>query len=177
MRPSSKGFSTTARAKETLFPKKFIAIAACLIFIFTLTGYYYAVESGFNPNPQQSALTGANICFPDKQVCQGFVLGNVTLREFNRTDISTQQVLFTVTPEEQAPMARIYVYVDNVSMGTVEGPFASGVPRSVALGVPTTIDVTPGVSYSVVVEGVFGGSSGTSSADYWQSVSVVAVAG
>jgi len=135
------------------------------------------VASGFNPNPQQSTLSGANLCYPDRQVCQGFALGNVTLREFNRTDISSQQVSFTVTAEGQAPMARIYVYVDNVSMGAVEGPFASGVPRLVALGVPTTIDVTPGVNYSVIVEGVFGGSSGTASADYWQSVSVVAVGG
>ncbi len=135
------------------------------------------MESGFNPNPQQSALSGANICFPDRQVCQGFVLGNLTLREFNRTDISSQQVSFTVTAAEQAPLARIYVYVDNISMGTVGGPFASGVPRLVALGVPTTIDVTPGVSYTVIVEGVLGGSSGTAPADYWQSVSVVAVGG
>ena len=175
--PSSKGFSTRARADDTLLSKKFIAIAACLIFIGTLTGYYYTVESGFNPNPQQSTITGANICYPDRQPCLGFVLGNVTLREFNRTDISSQQVSFTVTAEEQSPMERIQVYVDNVSMGTVEGPFASNAPRPVALGVPTTIDVTPGVSYSVLVEGIYGGPSGSASVDYWQSVSVVAVGG
>lgn len=74
-------------------------------------------------------------------------------------------------------MASIAVYVDNVSLGTVEGPFAPNSPKSVALAVPTTIDVFPGTTYSVVVEGVFAASSSAPSTDYWQSVSVVAVAG
>jgi hypothetical protein len=82
-----------------------------------------------------------------------------------------------VTSKESSPMARIEVYVDNVSLGAVEGPFASGVPRLVSLGVPTTISVTPGVSYSVVVEGVFSASSGAVSAVYWQSISIVATGG
>ena len=148
-----------------------------MIFIGTLTTYYYVAESGFNPYPQQSSLSGESMCFPDRQSCSAFALDNVTLREFNRTDISSQQISFTVTPEETASMARIEVYIDNISMGTVEGPFPPGTPKPVALGVPTTIDVTPGVTYSVVVEGIFNSSSGGSSSGYWESISVVAVAG
>lgn len=118
-----------------------------------------------------------NICDLSRQFCPGFALGNVIVREFNRTDISTQQLSFTLTPEEAAPMSMIHVYIDNVSIGTVQGPFASGIPRSLSLGVPTTIDVTPGVTYTVIVEGVFSGGSGVAPSDYWQSINVVAVAG
>lgn len=119
-------------------------------------------------------LSGAAICPADKQDCPGFSLGNMTLRSLNRTDIDSQQVAFAVTSKEASPMARIEVFIDNVSLGTVEGPFAPGVPRLVSLGVPTTIIVTPGVSYGVVVEGIFSDSSGAATAEYWQSITVVA---
>ena len=154
-----------------------MAITACVLFIGTLTTYYYVVESGFNPVPQQATLAGANICQSSSGTCQGFSLGNASLLLFNRTDIVSQQISFTVLPKEAGPMAQLYVYIDNISLGEVKGPFASGTPKLVALGVPTTITVTPGVSYEVVVEGVFAGSLGTSSTEYWQSFSVVAAGG
>lgn len=164
-------------AGRVLFSSKFVAIAACLIFIGSLTTYYYVAESGFNPVPQQTTLSGAAICPADKQDCPGFSLGSMTLRSLNRTDIDSQQVAFAVTPKEASPMARIEVFIDNVSLGAVEGPFAPRVPRLVSLGVPTTISVTPGVIYSVVVEGIFNDSSGAAFAEYWQSTAVVAVGG
>lgn len=160
-----------------LFSKKFVAITACVLFIGILTTYYYAVESGFNPVPQQTTLAGASICQSSSGACSGFGLGNASLLLFNRTDIVSQEISFDVLPKEAGPMAQLYVYIDNISLGEVKGPFASGTPKLVSLGVPTTINVTPGVSYEVVVEGVFAGSSGAGSTDYWQSFSVVAVGG
>jgi hypothetical protein len=173
----SKAFSTGRSAAGILFSKKFVAIAACVLFIGALTTYYYIVESGFNPVPQQATLAGANICPSENGTCPGFGLGNASLRLFNLTDIVSQQISFVVVPKEAGSMARLYVYIDNISLGEVKGPFASGTPKLVALGVPTTITVTPGVSYEVVVEGVFSGSLGTASTEYWQSFSVVASAG
>jgi hypothetical protein len=174
---SSKGFSAWGSTTGTLFSSKFLTIAACVVFIGSLTVYYYIVESGFNPVPQQTTLRGATICLPDRQACPGFSISNATLRLLNRTDITSQQVSFLVTSKEAGPMTRIDVYIDNVSLGEVEGPFASGIPKLVALGVPTTVLVKPGSGYTVVVEGVFADSSGALSAEYWQSISVVAIGG
>jgi len=177
LRSCSKGFSTGASGGEILFAKKWVAIAACIIFIGTLTTYYYVVESGFNPVPQQSSLQGASICYPAKQACIGFMISNAALVLYNRTDITSQQISFTLTNMETGPMARISVYVDNVSLGVVQGPFASGAPKPVAVGVPTTITVNPGSSYSVVVEGILTDSAGVATSEYWQSISVVATGG
>lgn len=177
LRITSKGFSTRGDGARILFSSKWLTIAACVLFIGSLTAYYYVVESGFNPVPQQTSLQGATICLPDKQSCPGFSLGNASLRLFNRTDIISQQVSFSVTSKELGPMARIDVYVDNVSLGEVAGPFASDAPKQVALGVPTTITVNPGSNYTVVVEGIFTDATGAPSAEYWQSISVSATGG
>lgn len=148
-----------------------------MVFIGSLTTYYYIVESGFNPFPQPTSLQGASICYPARQPCPGFSLGNANLRSLNRTDINSQQLSLTVTSEDAGQMARIDVYMDNVSLGEVEGPFEQGTPRLVALGVPTTITVTPGMSYEVVVEGTYPASSSAPQLEYWQSISVVASGG
>ena len=170
---ASKGFSGLGAATRILFSSKFLAIAACLVFIGAFSGYYYLAESGFNPNPQRTTLAGAPVCVPEKQSCPGFTLGNVTLRVLNRTDIDSQQMSFVLIPGGPGPMSRVSVYIDNISLGAVDGPFAPGVPKLVALGVPTTINVTPGASYGIVVQGTFAESA----TDYWQSVSVVATGG
>jgi hypothetical protein len=93
------------------------------------------------------------------------------------TDIISQQVSLSVTAKGNGSMAEVAMYLDNISLGVVDGPFVPGVAREVALAVPTTIVVQPGSTYSVVVEGVYANSSGLRSIDYWQSVSVVASSG
>jgi hypothetical protein len=177
LRSSSKGFSTSRWPAGLLFSSKVIAIAACLLFIGGLTTYYYVFESGFNPVPQKTTLQTKVICFPQKQTCPEFVLANETLRVFNRTDIISQQVSLSVTASGNRSMAEVALYLDNVSLGVVDGPFDLGVARQIAVGVPTTIVVQPGTSYSVVVEGVYTDSSGARTIDYWQSVTVVASSG
>jgi hypothetical protein len=169
-----KVFRRREAASYVLLPNKFLAITACVLFIGSLTAYYYIAESGFNPNPQQTTLLGHAICSPSAQQCPGFSVNNASLRVLNLTDVISQQISFVATAKATTSMALVKVYLDNVSLGVVEGPFAPGAPKLVSLAVPTTIAVSAGQSYGVVVEGVYTDSSGAVTAEYWQAFDVVA---
>ncbi|MDV3243680.1 MAG: hypothetical protein LYZ66_00730 [Nitrososphaerales archaeon] len=92
-------------------------------------------------------------------------------------DITSQELTFSITATSSGPMARVDVYIDNVSVGAVQGPFESGVPKQVGLGVPTTITVSVKQSYRVLVGGVYTDSAGKTAAEYWQAFDVVAAGG
>ncbi|MDV3293113.1 MAG: hypothetical protein LYZ70_02475 [Nitrososphaerales archaeon] len=69
------------------------------------------------------------------------------------------------------------MYIDNVSLGAVQAPFKPGTTKLVGLGVPTTISVSVGRSYSVLVGGSYAGTAGVPPSEYWQRIDVVASAG
>ena len=61
------------------------------------------------------------------------------------------------------------LFIDNASAGTLPGPFVPGENRILNVTLPATIAVTPGRSYVLSVEGIYGGSGSV-----WESVKVVA---
>lgn len=81
---------------ETLFPSKFLAIAANVLFVAALTGYYYVAESGFNPNPETTNLVGLTACSASLGACPGFSLSAVRLTVTSFTDATSQELTFAV---------------------------------------------------------------------------------
>ena len=95
---------------------------------------------------------------------------HVALSVFDTQDVTSQVLTLSIVATGGEAMSELRVLFENVSLGSVPGPFEPGVARSVSFGVPTTISVTLSQSYPVVVEGVYGQQGG----EYWQSIEVFA---
>ncbi len=142
-----------------------------------MSGYYYVAESGFNPNPQATDLAGLKTCSASLGACPGFSLSAVGLRVTYFTDATSQVLTFAVLATTPNPISQLEVYIDNVSLGVVQGPFNLGTPKLVGLGVPTTITVVVGQTYTVLVGGSYMVTGGSAQSEYWQTIGVVASGG
>ncbi len=150
---------------------KWIAIAACIIMVLAAyTAWDYATGA-FNPYPLTTKV-GTDPCGASACGTFGVLSANVTV--INSTDITSQFVDLAILPGGSSSMARIQVYLDNVSIGTESGSFPLGKVSSFELGVPTTIVVTPGETYTVEVQGVYQTPQGQLLGNVWVPVVVVA---
>ena len=67
-------------------------------------------------------------------------------------------------------MSSVNLFIGNQSAGAVGGPFEPGVNKIVNITLPTTIEVSPGKTYLLSIEGFYGaGSTGV-----WESTEVKA---
>jgi hypothetical protein len=144
------------------------------LFVVAFLAVSYAAESGFNPYPQTTTVSSSSTCASVGGGCPGFEIDGVSLSVHTYQDITSQELTLTITPRGNGPMARVSIFLDNVSLGVVEGPFAQGATSIVSAAVPTTIVVNPDSAHKVVVEGTYTDSAGSITATYWVSVDVVA---
>lgn len=135
---------------------------------------WFEATSALNPNPPTESISTTSVCEAGPS-CPGFQITSARITSVSLPDVSSQTVQLGIKATGAGPMSKVVVLLDNVSMGTVVGPFEAGVNRVVTLGVPTTMTVEKGKSYTIVVEGVYpGGMGGQAELDYWDSVAVVA---
>jgi hypothetical protein len=156
---------------------KFLAIGLTIAFIAALASYSYLAQSNFNPYPQTTTFTAETTCSALSGTCPGFEITSASLSvtTISEADVNSQELTLGINATGSTSMARIQVFIANVSLGNVAGPFEPGIPKIVGVAVPTTMILNDGQSYQVVVEGVYANSAtGATTGDYWQSVSVVA---
>lgn len=153
----------------------YVAFGVCLAFVVAMVSYSYMAQLSFNPYPQTTSITAVATCPAQKGHCPGFQVTSANLTVMSPEDYTSQWLTLDITATGSSPMSRVQVFFDNVSLGFDEGPFAPGVGKTVGVGVPTTITVAVGQSYSILVEGVYvNAATGQTTADYWQSLEVVA---
>ena len=154
---------------------KYLAIAASLIFIAATAFGWYAGTRGFNPYPAATTISHASTCTVSVGTCPGFRIASLNLTVKTAGDITSQQLILTVVATSGGQMSYVKVFLGNVPIGSVDGPFTTS-PRAVALGVPTTIAIVGGASYKVTIEGVYvDPASGLVIGDYVQNLDVTAV--
>lgn len=153
---------------------KGLAIGGSIAFIAVMLLVSYSVETGFNPYPEATTITGKSTCSSGAEGCPGFKIDGANLSVNIYQDITSQELTLKITPRGSVPVASVSLFLDNISLGVVEGPFVPGVATSVSAGVPTTIVLEPGSTHEVVVEGVYVDPAGAVTGTYWESVSVVA---
>lgn len=153
----------------------YVALGVCLAIVVVMASYSYMAQLSFNPYPHTTSITAEATCSAQKGPCPGFKITSANLTVMTLEDLTSQELTLDITATGSAPMDRVQVFFDNVSLGFDEGPFAPGVGKTVGVGVPTTITVNVGQSYPVLVEGIYvNTATGQTTADYWQSLEVVA---
>ena len=150
---------------------KELAIGGSVAFIIALLIISYYSEVGFNPYPQTTTFTATPTCASGAS-CPGFAIDGAGLSVNLYQDLTSQVLTVTITPLGGVALGRVAIFLDNVSLGVVEGPFSPGSASNVSAGVPTTITLTPGTTYHVVVEGFYLDPAGELTGTYWGSTSV-----
>lgn len=156
---------------------KLLAIVLSVAFIAALGSYSYLAENSFNPYPQTTTFTAATACPSASGTCPGFEITSASLsvRTITEADVNSQELTLGVTATRNSSMGSIQVFIANVSLGNVSGPFEPGVTKVVGVAVPTTIVLNTGQGYEVVVEGIYvNPATGGVTGEYWQSVAVTA---
>lgn len=151
-----------------------LAIGGSIAIIVAALMVSYSAEAGFNPYPQTTTFTSATTCVSGAG-CPGFAIDSTNLWAVNQyQDITSQGLTIQFTPLGGVALGSVAVFLDNVSLGVTEGPFAPGAAATVSVGVPTTITITAGTLHHVVVEGFYLGSTGSVTGSQRESVAVVA---
>ena len=150
---------------------KQLAVGASVAFVCVFLFVSYLAESGFNPYPQTTTLS-ATICTAGSGRCPGFEIDSARLSIHYFQDITSQQLVVTITPTGSAPMQSVGVYFDSVPLGVVQGPFEPGATATVNATVPTTFTLVTGSTHQVVLEGIYAGVAGGLSETYWDSTPV-----
>jgi len=150
---------------------KWIAIALCVVFVLGAYVVWNRAIAGFNPNPATTSIVESTTSCAPSGACSGFRITSANLTVHTSEDIVSQILSLQFSTSGNVAMSDVHVFIDNISVGTVDGPFAPGVSRPVSLGISTTITITPGESYKVLVEGDFGKQQVV---EYFQSIDVVA---
>ncbi|MDV3277649.1 MAG: hypothetical protein LYZ69_04180 [Nitrososphaerales archaeon] len=152
-----------------------MAVVLSVAFIAALASYSYLAQSRFNPNPLTTTFTAATTCSAGSGACPGYEITSASLsvKTITEADVNSQELTLGIKATGNTSMDRIKVFIANVSLGSVAGPFEPGVAKVVGVAVPTTIVLNPGQRYEVVVEGIYvNAATGAVSGEYWQSVVV-----
>jgi len=152
--------------------RSLLVVALCTAFVlsFAIVLSYEAAQVG---QSNQVTLSTQNTCSPSEVSCPSFTITSLKL--------NTENITSELGPENQTDIAlgldvsggttitKISLFVGNSSAGTLPGPFDPGVNQVLNITLPSTVQVSPGATYVVYVEG-FSGSGST----YWASMKVIA---
>jgi hypothetical protein len=152
--------------------RSILVVALCTAFVlsFAIVLSYEAAQVG---QSGQVTLSTQDSCSPSEASCPSFTITSLKLSTANissglgpanRTDIA-----LGLDVSGETTITKMNLFVGNSSGGTVHGPFAPGLNQVLNITLPSTVQVSPGTSYLVYVEG-FSGSGST----YWASVRVTA---
>jgi len=152
--------------------RSILVVVLCTAFVLSFA-IVLSYEAGQVGQSGQVTLSTQNSCPPSEFSCPSFTITSLKLITANITS--------ELGPENQSEIAlgldvsggttitKMGLFVGNASAGTVQGPFDPGFTRVLNITLPSTVQVSPGASYLVYVEG-FSGSGST----YWASVRVTA---
>jgi len=153
---------------------KFIALVGTVAFVVASAVALNSAVLLFNPNPNQKSFNTTPRCSPSLSVCPSFTIESVVLTVHRSGDITSQALEVRVSVHGASTMTGISAVIQGVPIGNQTG--LNGLPMTslaTEFAVPTTIALTPGHSYSALVEGIFS-MDGQAAGTYWQSVQVTA---
>lgn len=153
---------------------KWVAIGLCIGFVLGVYVLLNRTVGQFNPNPTTTSVSMETGSCESLSGCSRFTIDSANLTVIVADGVESQFLNMKLTAAGEVPMAKIQVFVDNVSVGVVNGPFAAERPALASLAIPTTITVTQGNTYVILVEGTFVGPAGQTTSNYTQEAVVVA---
>jgi hypothetical protein len=171
-RTSGSSYRSPRTGRSGLISTKWLTIGLCMAFVVGAYLVWNFTFGTFNPNPSSTSFAENTVtCSSAAGSCGAFRIYSANLTVHSTADIVSQILSIGLNTTSSEPMTSARVYVDSVFVGSVDGTFMPGVPKSVSFGIPTTLTITPDASYTIEVEGFFGNQQSTGNL---QSVAVVA---
>lgn len=153
-----------------MYYKSLVVFVLCTAFVVAFA-LVLNFEVGGVGNSQNTS-TVSPLCTPTNSA-QAFQITSARLHTVNYTDelgvVNYAVLTLGIDPTGTAPMMSIGVCVGSAPAGTIQGPFQPGVNRMVNFTLPETISVSPGKTYVLTLDGVYG--SGTNA---WETTRATA---
>lgn len=157
-----------------MYLKSLIVFVLCTIFVLAFV-VVLNYEAGVIGNSANSAPGNQGpSCQTGGAGCERLQITSASLYEENYSSsllgpggYARLDLAFEVTGPSAVTGLRFFV--DNISAGTLQGPFATGSVRVMNVTLPATVSVASGATYLLSVEGLYGNGSAV-----WSNVEVTA---
>ena len=155
-----------------MYFRSILVVVLCTAFVLSFA-IVLSYEAAQVSQSSQVTLSTQNSCSPSEASCPSFTITSLKL--------STENITSELGPENQTDITlglavsggttitKLSLFVGNFSAGTVQGPFEPGFNRVLNITLPSTVQVSPGSTYVVYLEG-FSASGST----FWSSTKVTA---
>ncbi len=155
-----------------MYLKSLVVFALCTVFVLSFVVVLNDATSGVGKE-DQGVTTSQPSCSISSLSCGSFSIASASLHTVNYTDelgvVNYANLILGVNASGGSSLTSLALFVDNMSAGTVQGPFEPGVVRVVNLTLPATVSISPGKTYLLSVEGFYNGNSAV-----WESVRITA---
>ena len=154
-----------------MYFRSLLVVALCTAFVlsFAIVLNYEAGQVG---QSDQVTLSTQNSCSPSEVSCPSFTITSLKLSTENITSelgpANQTDIALGLDVSGSTAVSRISLFVGNTSAGTLQGPFEPGFDRVLNITLPSTVQVAPGGTYLVYVEGL-----SASGSTYWASMEVI----
>ena len=139
--------------------KNVAIVAICTAFVlgFGLVTYYATLGVSLS-NPQTFSGTTIGTCTVSQASCGNITVVAASLTIANYTDelggVSYSNLTVTIRPDQGVTLASVTLLLGgNVKVEEEEGPFASGETYRISTVLPENVNISPGTSYLLLVEG------------------------
>ena len=144
-----------------MYLRSLVVFALCTMFVlgfaFVLNYEAGQVGKGTTLVTTRGSCTSTGVSCPSFSVSQAVLLTNNyndTLGPGSHIDLS-----FTLGVLAGSTLSSVSLYLGNVSVGSVQGPYAPGLHQVTDYVLPTTVSATAGATYTLTVEGLFADGS------------------
>lgn len=156
-----------------MYVRSLVVVALCAAFIAGVAIALNYETAGIGRQSVNVTTTTSPPCTTSQGTCEGLAINSAILHEINYTDelgpVSYATLEIGLNASGKFTITKLNLFIDNSSAGSVQGPFQPGVNKIVNVTLPATLSVTPGKTYTLAVEGFYGGGS-----TVWQTTKVTA---
>jgi hypothetical protein len=157
-----------------VYLKGLLVVALCTVFVVAFAVVLDIEAAQVGNQSTIASFSTRSSCTSSSPSCVSFSISSASLRVVNYTDelgpVGYADLVVWVDASGGSPMSSVNLFIGNQSAGAAGGPFEPGVNKVINITLPTTIDVSPGKTYLLSIEGFYGaGSTGV-----WESTEVKA---
>lgn len=147
-----------------MYAKSLVVVALCTLFVvgYAATLVYVTGKVG-NQVSQTTLGTQNSTCNTSDPSCVTLSIISSKLVSQNYTDQlgpgNHAYLILSLEASGGGPIVNANLFINGTSVGSIQGPFVPGAAKAVSQTLPATVDVIPGKSYLIVVEGYYGSGS------------------
>jgi hypothetical protein len=152
--------------------RSILVVVLCTAFVlaFAIVLNYEAAQVG---KVELVTLSTGTSCSESDMTCPSFTIASARLITANISSelgpANKTELVLGLDVSGKAAITSLRLYIGDSSAGAIQGPLGPGFTTELNLTLPATVEVTPGTTYLITVEGLSG-----SGQTFWASVRVAA---